>query len=82
MPVAVLFFQQNGLSQSEIFLLQSIFAVTAVIFEVPSGYFADLFGRRISLITGASLLCLGWTIYIFSHGFAQIAVAEMLIGLA
>jgi len=82
MPVAVLFFQQNGLSQTDIFLLQSIFAVTAVIFEVPSGYFADRFGRRISLIMGASFLSLGWVIYIFSHGFAQIALAEITLGLA
>lgn len=81
MPVIVLFFQQNGLSQAEIFLLQSVFAITAVICEVPSGYFADRFGRRTSLIAGALLWSLGWIIYSFSHGFSQLAIAEVTLGI-
>lgn len=81
MPVLVLFFQQNGLSQAEIFILQSIFAVSGVAFEVPSGYFADRFGRRTSLLLGAFTVTLGFTIYSSSHGFSQLAVAEIILGL-
>lgn len=82
MPLVVLFFQDNGLSQTDIFLLQSIFAVTSVIFEVPSGYFADRFGRRTSMLCGAALWLSGWIIYSFSNGFAQLAVGEVMLGLA
>lgn len=82
MPVIVLFFRENGLSQSEIFMLQSVFAITAVIFEVPSGYFADRFGRRISMVAGALFWSFGWIIYCFSNGFWQLALAEVILGLA
>lgn len=82
MPVIVLFFQQNGLSQTEIFVLQSIFAVTAVLFEIPSGYFADRFGRRTSLLSGALLWVLGWIVYTFSYGFSELVIAEVILGLA
>ena len=82
MPVIVLFFNQNGLDQTQIFLLQSIFAVTAVLFEVPSGYFADRFGRRTSLLCGTSLWVLGWVIYSLSHGFSQLVVGEIVLGFA
>lgn len=36
MPVITLFFQDNGLSLAQIFLLQSIFAVAMFVFEVPT----------------------------------------------
>ena len=36
MPVITLFFQENGLSLSEIFFLQSIFGIGMFLFEVPT----------------------------------------------
>jgi len=39
--IIVPYYQSRGLSMSEIFLLQSIFSLSIVVFEIPSGYFAD-----------------------------------------
>ena len=38
MPIITLFFQENGLSMQDIFVLQAIFSITAILFEIPSGY--------------------------------------------
>jgi len=42
MPIIVLFFQKNGLSMKDILLLQSVFSISIVLFEIPSGYFSDV----------------------------------------
>ncbi len=43
----------KGLSLADIFYLQAIYAATIVLLEAPSGYFADLFGRRTALLIGS-----------------------------
>ena len=50
MPIIVLFFQENGLTLMEVMILQSIYSLTVGITEIPSGYLADYFGRRNSII--------------------------------
>ena len=79
-PVLVPFFQENGLSQTQIYVLQSVYALTIVFFEIPSGYFADRFGRRRSMLLGAVLSTLGFVLYSLSYGFAAFLVAEIVFG--
>jgi len=45
MPIVVLFYNDNGLKQYDIFLLQGIYSIAIVLLEIPSGYFADVLGR-------------------------------------
>ena len=52
MPVIVPFFESRGLSMQQIFLLQAVFAVVVLVMEIPSGYAADLLGRRVTLLVG------------------------------
>lgn len=52
-PIIVLFYQVNGLSLAQIMIIQALSSILFVLLEVPSGYFADIFGRKKSLtITG------------------------------
>lgn len=81
MPVIVLFFQENGLSMHEIFLLKAIYSVAIIALEIPSGYFADVWGRKITLIIGTILGTAGFGIYAFSYGFYGFLLAEILLGL-
>lgn len=37
MPVLVIFFQDNGLNMAQVLLLQSVFSMSMLILEVPSG---------------------------------------------
>ncbi|HWQ60019.1 MAG TPA: MFS transporter [Candidatus Fimivivens sp.] len=79
-PVIVLFFRENGLSLREVFILQSLFSVSAVVLEVPTGYLSDRFGRKNSIITGYLLGVVGHGVYSFSHGFRGFLLAETLLG--
>jgi len=80
-PVVVLFWQQNGLSLTQIMILQSIYAISIVLLEVPTGVIADKWGRKQSMILGALFLILGTIIYGLGHNFLQFILAEVVWGL-
>jgi len=82
MPVIVLFFRENGLTMSEILTLQAVMSITIILFEVPSGYLSDRFGRKNSLIAGTILSSLAFTIYSFSTGFYGFFAAEIVMGIS
>lgn len=80
MPVIVLFFRENGLTMSQILLLQSLFSAAVILLEIPSGYYADIFGRKKSIILGSCLALLGYAVYSLSYGFWGFLVAELILG--
>jgi MFS family permease len=80
MPVIVLFYEENGLSMQDIMVLQALYSLALVIFEVPSGYFSDTIGRRNSLVAGSVLCTFGFIIYSLSHSFFGFLCAEMILG--
>jgi predicted MFS family arabinose efflux permease len=79
-PVAVPLFGDRGLDLTEILQLQALFGVTVMICEVPSGYVADLLGRRVALIVGAVFLGIGHTLLAFAHDFWTLAAFELALG--
>lgn len=81
-PILVPFFQENGLTQTQIYLVQSIYAIVIVILEIPSGYFADHFGRKYSMLWGVTFSTLGCAIYSFSYSFATILPGAITLGVA
>ena len=54
LPVLFLFYQSCGLSVSDFFFFQGIFALAALLFEVPAGFLADIFPKRNVLILSYS----------------------------
>ncbi|MFW6019613.1 MAG: MFS transporter [Bacteroidales bacterium] len=80
MPIIVVFFQDNGLNMQQIFTLKAINAVTIVALEIPSGYMADHWGRKKTLLLGSILSFTGFLAYSVAHGFGMFVVAELLIG--
>jgi len=81
MPIVVLFYQENGLSMSQIFILKSIYSIAMVSTELPSGYLADVWGCRRTILFGAVLGTLGILIYSFSADFYSFVVAEIVLGI-
>jgi MFS family permease len=81
MPVIVLFYQDNGLSMQDIFLLKSVYSVAIVAMEIPSGYMADVWGRKKTLFLGSVLGAAGFALYSFSAAFWTFAVAEVVLGI-
>lgn len=82
MPIITLYFQESGLLIRDIFLLQVIFSVAIVVLEIPSGYFADTFGRKGSLILGVIVGTAGFLMYYFAFGFWGFAFAEILLAIS
>jgi len=82
MPVIVLFYKSNGLTMKDIFLLQSIYSLTLMTLEIPTGYFADRVGRKSSILFGSMLGFTGYLVYSFSFGFWQFVIAEVILGVS
>jgi MFS family permease len=81
-PIIVPFYCQHGLNATQILIVQAAFSLSQLIFEVPSGYFSDVVGRRKTLIAAAVLMCAGVGIYAFSGRFYWFIIAETVLGLA
>ncbi len=81
MPIVALFYTDNGLDDFDIYLLQAIYSVSVAILEIPSGYMADVIGRKKSLVMGSILGTLGFVIYSFCNTFEGFLVAEVVLGL-
>ena len=76
MPVIVLFFESRGLRLSEVLLLQAWFAALVLVLEVPSGYLADLLGRKRTLVVGTFFGGVGHLVLLYAQGFWQLALFE------
>ena len=81
MPIVVLFYQDNGMGMQEIFMLKAIYSVAIVTMEIPSGWMADVWGRRKTLIFGSILGSAGFLMYSFSYGFWAFVAAEIILGI-
>lgn len=80
MPVVVLFYKGNNLGMTEILTLKSIYSIAIVSMEVPSGWMADIWGRKKTLLAGSILSASGFGVYSFSYGFWAFAFAEIILG--
>ena len=81
MPIVVLFYESNGLQMKDIMVLQAIYSIMIVVLEIPSGYMADVWGRKKTILTGAVLGAAGFMIYGVSYGFMGFMVAQIILGI-
>lgn len=81
-PVVVPFYRSHGLSMQEIYWLQSTFALATVLLELPTGYAADLLGRKTSLVLASLFAGLGFTTLARVGSFEGFLVFELLMALA
>ncbi len=71
---------QQELSAGEAILLIAIFDVASALLEVPSGYFSDKFGRRLTLIIGLVAMMCGCLFIGLSGSFVGMALGQVLLG--
>lgn len=67
-------------TMTEFFLIQSCFSLAVVIVEIPSGYFADLYGRKNTLIIASILSGIGFSYLYFAKELWQFYIYEVIIG--
>ncbi len=76
------FFVMHGLSMTQIMTLQSLFSVAGFLWEVPSGYLADRFGRALCIKLSIPLATVGLLAYGTSSHFWQFALCEVALALS
>ncbi len=80
-PTIMLFYESYGLSIEQSVFLKTVLSLSIFIFEVPSGYVADKWGRKFCLISGSSIWVMGWLIYCTQNSFDWFILAEGLTGI-
>lgn len=78
----VTFLMQNGLNLFEVNLVNASFYLTLFICEIPTGAFADIFGRKKAFVLACVLISMGMFTYGYSHTFASFVAAEIMLGIA
>lgn len=77
-PFLVLFFRDLGFSFFQIGVLFSIREISINLLEIPTGFFADMFGRKISMVASMLAYIISFLIFFFAPGFAYFAAAMIL----
>jgi predicted MFS family arabinose efflux permease len=81
LPVLVTFFVARGLDFTHIALLNTVYALTAIVFEVPTGALADRFGRCRAMMLGSLLMAIGCVVDFNGRDFWTFALGEGLLAL-
>ena len=81
MPIIVLFFQEHALTLTEVMILQSIYSFSVALFEIPSGFIADIFGRKRTIVLSTIFTFIGFLVFSFFGGFYAFAIAQVLVGI-
>jgi MFS family permease len=83
-PIMSLFFLAKSLTFGQIGIIFAVFSISGFVFEIPTGYFGDKFGKKVSVICGLvtlSITAFIWTLLTNTLDFAIFAAVWML-GLA
>jgi MFS family permease len=81
-PVLIPYYKSAGLAATQVYLVQSIFLAVVFLLEIPSGYLADVIGRKKTLIIGTFFLPAGLLVYYFSSSLAGFIAAELMIAVS
>jgi MFS family permease len=79
-PVFVPLLQGHGLSMSQVLQTQALFAMTVALLEVPSGYIADIWGRKRALVLGSAVNGIGFLTLLGADGFYDFLLYEFFLG--
>lgn len=72
-----LFLLHHGISLSAIMVINAVYHITMFICEIPTGAFADVFGRKKSFVLSCFIVGVGMIIYAISSNIWGFILAEM-----
>jgi MFS family permease len=79
-PVALLFYQENGLGVQDLFFFQGIFYFVSILLELPVGYLSDNISRKKLLIVSFCVYILGMSLWLFNRSYYSILAGEVMFG--
>jgi MFS family permease len=74
----VLYLAFKGMNLIEIGLLESIYHLTGLVFELPTGAIADVYGKKFTIVLGRFLDIISCILMITSNSFLGFAIAFIL----
>ncbi|TLS36928.1 MFS transporter [Pseudalkalibacillus caeni] len=77
----VIYLRDKGMTFGEIGILEAVLHLAIVMFEVPTGMIADLYGRKVSLLFGNFCSLAYGTFMLLSGSFSMFTLAFMSMGL-
>ncbi len=80
-PFLILFFIASGLNLFKIGVLFSIREIVTYILEIPSGAYADLYGRKNALLICFVSYIVSFLIFFFSYNFMFLIIAMIFYGI-
>ena len=80
-PVLTLFLNSIGLDQTAVGVSQALFMAVAMLFDVPSGWIADRYSRKLANCLGDILVAVGLFHYARTYDFSGVLISEMFIGI-
>ncbi len=81
-PVSIAYALSRGLGLGEVMALSSIYCLTVIVAEVPTGALADRLGRRPAMMAGALAMIAACGLFSVATDFASFAAAEVLAALS
>lgn len=81
-PIFYEFQKISGLNDQQIFNIQSIYYLAFILFEVPTGFVADQFGKKKALVIGAGILAFSNLIPVLSVTYSLFLLHFILIAMA
>ena len=78
MPVFFLYFLKH-MDLADVLRLEAVYYAGVVLLEVPSGYFSDRFGRRLTLLIANASLLAAYLTFFFGSDFVTFAFAQVLL---
>jgi len=80
-PVTYLYFSKF-VTLTEFIQLEALYYACVVVLEVPSGYFSDRTGRRITLLVGTSAFAVAYAVFLLADGFVVLAIGQCFLAMA
>lgn len=80
-PILIIFLQAQTLSFQQIFWVFTIGSILSFIIEIPTGVFADLYGKRRSIIISKLFIFISFVVFGFSETFWMFVIAQSLFEL-
>lgn len=81
-PIWILFFQSRGLTLADIGFIATATYLGSVLFEYPTGIFADKYGRKLSLIISLLLMIIVLLLEATAYSKIQFFIAAFLCGVS
>ena len=76
----VIFLERHGLGAGDIFLLKAYLSLVTLLIELPTGIFADRYGRKLSLLIGGAASFTALATYACAESFSGFLAAELVLG--